>query len=260
MFRHQRSILSSFFGLTSTVQELWFGSMRRAGRRQRAFAFRTWGGKRKGAGRKRMLRGSRRVAHRTRPRLDRRFPVHVTTRIRAEVPRLRSRKTCNIIRRAMFAIMDEPGVRICHFSVQRRHLHLLCEADEAAALARGMKRFKQRVANGINRQLDGRRGSIFVDRYYMEVLRTPRQTRNVLVYVIQNAKKHGESVPAGRPDPYSSSFWFDGWRDDGWKCGLSPPPGGACVSPAQTWLLASGWRRLGLISIDERPAATRRRR
>ena len=214
-----------------------------------------WGGKRAGAGRK-PARGRKSVPHNARPRLASRFPVHVTTRIRDEVPRLRNRQRCGVIRQAMFQVMDEAGFRICQFSVQQSHLHLVCEAKSSAALARGIKRFKTRLARGLNRLL-ARKGSVFSDRYHMQILTTPRQTRNCVAYVMQNARRHGVALPtyAGGVDPYSSAWWFSGWRDDHWRRGLSPPEGGTCVSPAGTWLLDTGWRRYGLVRVDETPAA-----
>jgi len=219
-----------------------------------------WGGKRKGAGRKQRLPGPRRTPHRARPRLASRFPVHVTTRIRDEVPRLRNRKRCKVIRAAMLAVLDQPGFRICEFSVQKNHLHLICEARSTEALSAGIKRFKQRVANGLNRQLS-RKGSVFLDRYHMEILKNPRQVRNGLCYVLQNARRHRLAIPgdAGGVDPYSSAWWFGGWKNERWRSGVSPPADGrACVSPARSWLLNVGWRRHGLIGVTEVPAAGRR--
>lgn len=237
-------------------------SIKMAARRtkQLGMKFRTWGGKRKGAGRKRRLSGPRRVAHRRRPRLASRFPVHVTSRVVPGGPRLRSRKACRIIRNAMFAVSDQAGFRICQFSILGNHLHLVCEAKSNAALAAGLKRFKWRVARGIN-LLVGRRGSLFLDRYHMEILRTPAQVHAALCYVLHNARRHGMSLPrdTGGIDPFSSAWWFDGWSHEGWRRGLAPPPDGrACVSRAHTWLLSTGWRRRGLLDPLEMPAAGRR--
>ena len=221
--------------------------------------FHARGGKRKGAGRKRSLPGPRRVAHRRRPKLDSRFPVHITTRIRDDVPRLRNRLRYKAIRAAMCAVSDRNDFAICHFSVQKNHLHLICEADDNVALAAGIKRFKQRVANALNGPRR-RTGPVFFDRYHMRILKTPRHTRNTLCYVLQNARRHQVFIPtyAGGVDPYSSAWWFDGWRDGSWRNGLAPPEGPACVSAPGTWLLAKGWRRAGLIGVTEMPAAGRR--
>ena len=187
--------------------------------------------------------------------------MHVTTRIRDDIPRLRNRARYKAIRAALCAVADEPGFSICHFSVQQSHLHLICEADDSAALSRGIKRFKQRVARALNRPRR-RTGSVFLDRYHMQILKTPRQTRNTLCYVLQNARRHRAYIPdyAGGVDPYSSAWWFDGWKQEGWRAGLAPPEGPAWVSPAGTWLLSRGWRQAGLIGVTEMPAAGRKRR
>jgi hypothetical protein len=76
--------------------------------------------------------------------------------------------------------------------------------------------------------------------------------RNALVYVLQNWRKH--SVTGSGLDPCSSAAWFAGFRTP-----ISACPGPAPVVPARTWLAGVGWRRLGLIGIDERPAATGRK-
>ncbi len=212
-----------------------------------------WGGKRKGAGRKR--RASRkRVSHRTRPRLASRFPVHVTMRVKDDVRRLRNFKMCAVLRRAFVAGCKRQGFRICQFSVQNSHIHLVCEATSAQALSRGMQWFNAAVARGINGHLK-RRGGVFADRYHEEIMKTPRQTRNTLCYVIQNARRHRVKLPTDYKgiDPFSSAWYFDGWKDVAWRDDLAPPGAERPVATARTWLLEKGWRRHGLITIEEVP-------
>jgi hypothetical protein len=59
---------------------------------------------------------------------------------------------------------------------------------------------------------------------------------------------------AVRLDPASSARWFSGWRPQGLARvvgqSTADPP---AVSPAHTWLLAVGWRRLGLLDPAEVP-------
>ncbi len=151
----------------------------------------------------------------------------------------------------------ESGFRIVHGSVQTNHLHLIVEARDAAALARGMCGLLVRIARGLNRAW-GRRGKILADRYHACVLRTPLEVRRALVYVLHNAKKHGSLVRG--VDPFSSGPWFDGWReplDEGAVINLlrqnSP------FATARTWLLSVGWRRHGLIGLGESPLPAARR-
>ncbi len=79
-------------------------------------------------------------------------------------------------------------------------------------------------------------------------MRTPREVRNAIVYVMQNHRHHVRDHH--RIDPWSSAAWFDGWAS-------AVPPATASSSPVaapQTWLAKTGWRRHGLIGLDEAPA------
>ena len=187
-----------------------------------------------------------------------RFPVHVTKRVLPEVGRLRRFELCKVLQRAFVRGCNRDGFRICQFSIQGNHIHLICEARDAASLARGVQGWSVRVARGLNGVL-GREGTVFEDRYHVEVIKTPRQMRAALCYVMQNARRHGEQLDRrwNGMDPFSSAWWFDGWRDDRWRVGIIPaeePP----VSAAGSWLLTVGWRRHGLLAIDEVPAACQR--
>src|SRR5688500_7007623 len=91
---------------------------------QQALPFRTWGGARKGAGRK--PNGDRAgVSHRTRPALAARFPVHATLRVEKGVYNLRSQRSLNALKPAFYGGGVRVGFRMCEFSVQGNHLHLI---------------------------------------------------------------------------------------------------------------------------------------
>jgi REP element-mobilizing transposase RayT len=230
--------------------------------------FRTHGGRRAGAGRKPTHAGPSRLRHHKRPTIEARFPVHVTKRIRSGVTRLRRFELCKVLRHAfvhgcrMTTSIDGTVVefRICQFSIQGNHIHLICEASDNAALARGIQGWSVRIARWLNGYLE-RRGSVFDDRYHVEILTTPSQIRHALCYVLQNARRHHEVIDArfGGMDPFSSAWWFDGWKDATWKVGI-PPPEMRTVAAATSWLLTVGWKKskYGLISITEVPAAARR--
>jgi hypothetical protein len=131
--------------------------------------------------------------------------------------------------------------------LQKNHLHLIAEAKDREALSKGLQAFFVRCARGLNR-LWGRKGSVFADRYHDVVLRAPRQVRNALLYVLQNAWKHGDGYQG--PDPFSSARWFEGWRE---RLPRVRIPSGA--AEPRTWLLRIGWRRSGLLSLDSIPGA-----
>lgn len=165
------------------------------------------------------------------------------------------------VRAALAAGRSRFGFRLVHFSVQGNHLHLLAEAENRRALARGMQGLTVRVARAVNRRL-GRRGRVFGDRYHARALRTPRDVRIGLRYVLANVRKHfrREALAAGHVDDRSSAPWFDGWnRPSDLVFGrgrdfaeIQPP-----VEPARTWLLRIGWQRDGPLDVDDAPAAAR---
>jgi hypothetical protein len=209
------------------------------------------GGARLGAGRKRGPRPA--VRHRPRPRLRAGVPVHISLRVGREAAGLRRRKQHQAIRAVMRKTGCTEGFRICHYSIQGTHLHLICEATDERLLARGVQVFSSLVARRIN-QLLGRRGKVFADRYHCHSLTTPREVRNALSYVLNNWRHHGEDRGTWwKTDPFSSADAFDGWT-----IGVVEPPsprdGPAPVAPPETWLLTTGWRLYhSLVSPTEIP-------
>ena len=216
---------------------------------QTTLSFRGRGGRRAGAGRK-PAGDKPGVSHRSRPIHEPREPVHVTVRVVRGLPSLRCRSMFPVVRRSL-AAGSTRAFRIVHFSVQSHHLHLLVEADGVRALGRGMQGLGIRLAKAINGRL-ARTGAVWADRYHCRALRTPREVRNALVYVLLNRRKHSAS---GRGvDPCSSGQWFPGWKDE-LRPSSDPPP----VARPQTWLMSVGWRRAGTISFRDAPASPRRR-
>jgi hypothetical protein len=138
--------------------------------------------------------------------------------------------------------------------VQVDHVHLIVEADDKIALSRGLRGATIRLARAVNRAAH-RRGKVWGDRYHSRALRTPREVRAALVYVLQNWKKH--VTHAKGLDPCSSASSFAGWkrrssldRSDHARAGpLELVP----LEPAATWLLAKGWQRYGLVDVSEAP-------
>ncbi len=184
--------------------------------------------------------------HVARIALKRRFPVHVTLRLKAGLPSLRVRSTHDALLDALVAGSNRWGLRVLHYSAQTNHVHLICEADEELALARGMKGLCVRIARALNAEWM-RRGTVFEDRYHARILKTPLEVRNALVYVLLNARHHGQRLPGGI-DRCSSSAWFDGWT--------TTQDGGAASAPrspfpkATTWLLTCGWLHHGRIDPE----------
>lgn len=210
----------------------------------------THGGARKRAGRK-PVGDSAGVSHHGRPELTEMAPVHVTLRVLPHVWNLRSQRVLRVVEAALLGVRSWQEFRVVHYSLQGEHLHLIVEADGNRALSEGMQGLQVRLAKGLNR-LMGRHGRVFADRFHAHVLRTPAEVRNALAYVLLNHRSHmariGKRPATAALDPFSSATTFEGWRE----VGAEPA---TCTSPPQTWLLREGWRRHGLLSPSETPAA-----
>ncbi len=190
--------------------------------------YRGRGGYRPGAGRPKKPGAG--VPHVRRPTLAARHPVHVTARVRDEAARLRSRACFRVVASCIGNGCEREGFRLVHFSVQSNHLHLIVEARDAVALARGIQGLSIRVARAVNRVL-GRRGKVFADRYHAHQLRSPTEVANAVAYVLGNAMIH--AARRGRAvDPDAVDFLTSyGHRQ--------------LVAQPHTWLLRIGWT-LGL--------------
>ena len=221
------------------------------------------GGKRSGAGRP--AKGARpSERHKTREHLLASQPVHATLRIAPDLGSLRRRDMFKAVRWASLAVAytQQDTFRIVQLSIQGNHLHLICEAHDRLALARGIKGFAGSAAKHVNRTISKRRrerryGAVFPDRYHARILKSPTSTRNALSYVLNNWRHHG--YDRGRTwlvDPFSSGISFTGWtelagHDVMWKPPRTYEP--LWVWLPQTWLLRDGWRRAGPISAHDVP-------
>src|SRR5205085_181870 len=114
------------------------------------------GGWRPGAGRP---RGRTTMSHDTRERVAPSVPQHVTLRVVAGVPSLRTRPRVAIIREAI-ASAHRARFRIVHFNVESNHLHLIIESNSNDARARGLQGLQVRIARRLNAML-GRTGKLF---------------------------------------------------------------------------------------------------
>ncbi len=220
--------------------------------------FKTWGGQRAGAGRPaKRFRSSE--PHRPRPEHDPNHPVHITLRIVEGLESMRRSDGYEACRKALAHAARRRNFRVVHLSIQADHLHLIAEADDAVALSRGIQGFEVSAARHLNRSR-GRTGKVFEDRFHVRTLRTPKMVRNALGYALNNWRHHGhdqgDESRHWMVDPYSSGVAFTGWLEMKGESFLHLLPRSyrpLPVHPARTWLLASGWRRHGLISVRQVP-------
>jgi len=226
------------------------------------------GGKRKGAGRK--PKGRRAGSpHTKRPTIKPSHALHVVMRVVPAVGSMRRRSMYKAMRDASIIAAIRARFRIVHLSIQRTHIHMLAEADDKLALARGMQGFQISAARNINTILGAgtyrrRRGPVFADRYHVEVITSPKRARHALSYVLNNWRKHREDQ-AGLPstwlvDPFSSGILFPDWKELEdkavmWPIRESYDP--LMVFRPRSWLLREGWKLHGSISAREVPGKRR---
>ena len=223
------------------------------------------GGKRRGAGRK--PKGKRAgSAHQERPEIEPRNALHVVMRVVPAVGNLRRRELYKALRAATIVAAIRERMRIVHISLQRNHVHMLVEAEDKGALARGMQGFQISAARHVNTMLgDGRcrrrRGPVFADRYHLEVITSPTRAHHALSYILNNWRKHREDrhglASTWLVDPYSSGISFPDWQElDGkafmWPVRATYDP--LIVRRPRSWLLREGWKLCGAISARDVPS------
>jgi hypothetical protein len=182
-----------------------------------------------------------------------RHPCHVTLKVHPGLPSLRGARFVAELERSWRAACERGRFRLVHYGVQADHAHLIVEAASARDLACGLKAVAARLARAANRVFR-RSGPVLADRVHVRVLRTPREVRRAIAYVLLNARRHAAKAGrrvrdwVARVDPASSGRWFAGWRTPQPQARDAP-----AVAAPRTWLLAVGWRRHGLIDPSEVP-------
>ena len=207
------------------------------------------GGRRRGAGRKR-LTVKRAVPHRRRRAVLGEVPIHLTMRVVEGMPNLRDEAFLPEVDRCFEAACLRDGFRITCWTMQSNHFHLIVEASDRESLTAGIKGLKVRLARAMNRFFQ-RTGQAFAERCHEEFLTHHCQARHCVRYVLENAKRHStESVPPNDLDPFSSAHWFDGWRNFPRKRLLylrRRRP--RTTAPPVTRLLRPTWRSQGTLAV-----------
>ncbi len=201
------------------------------------------GGRRVNAGRKKAKVGGRKVPHRTRAKIETRFPFHLTVRIKGR-PVLRNKRSYHIFRRALGRAKCF-GLRTLQFALLGNHFHLQGEADSNRAVAQGMRSVNCTLSKSIGVRTE--------DRYHIEINRTPAQVRATLTYVFANAAKHFKRTRVF--DFFSSFLMFDDEegilirrrKDLDWRKPKIPAfvymQFAEPLSQPKSWLAQKGWKK-----------------
>jgi REP element-mobilizing transposase RayT len=94
------------------------------------------------------------------------------------------------VRRALVAGGRSDGFRLIYFAILGNHIHLIVEGDDRRSLSRGVQGLAIRIARAVNQAMSRKRGKVFSDRFHEHVLRSLRETKAAVHYVLNNYKKH----------------------------------------------------------------------
>jgi REP element-mobilizing transposase RayT len=196
-----------------------------------------WGGKRRGA-------------------VCAKWPLHITQGVSQGVLNLRRRSVLEAFARAAQKAAFR-GLKFNQFVILKNHLHMIAECSDNLALANGMQAFGISFTKAVKRisRQEGKgeiQGKVFAGRYHMHVLKTPSEVRKALKYVLFNETKHDRRRTT--LSIFSSSFAFSEVdaldltftrreRDKIERYWRGVAPIGNIVSPAESWLGRTGWKR-----------------
>ena len=151
----------------------------------------TRGGRRPNSGRKRIH--SRGVSHRVREKVSHRTPLHINFKYRTHI---RNKVCLRLLKKAIINARTH-GLKIIHFSLQSNHVHLIIESESNKILTKGMRSLTVTFAKGL------KKGRVQVERYHLHVLKSIKETRNAVLYVLFNKQKHEKGTYL-KIDEYSS--------------------------------------------------------
>ena len=150
----------------------------------------THGGRRPKCGRKRIH--SKGVSHNKREKVKSSTPLHVNFKYKLAV---KNKEGLKALHKAIKNARTR-GLRVIHFSLQHNHIHLIVEASNNSALTKGMRSLTITLAKALNK------GRVQLQRYHLHVLRSRRETKNAIHYVLFNERKHTGRMTV---DSYSSA-------------------------------------------------------
>lgn len=142
-----------------------------------------------------MLKRSRsgRILHAKRPVTTRR-PMHLTAHVHGDVPSLRRAEVLGAFRELVREARRR-GVRTVAFALMPTHLHWMVVPDSAGALRDATRYVFGQLAKRVN-ALAGRRGKVFLERFWSTCCASVRQAFHALGYVLKNAAR----LSGARPD------------------------------------------------------------
>lgn len=135
------------------------------------------------------------------------LPVHVTLRAAPDLPSFRDKAHYPAFEKALRDTRRD-DFRIVAYAIEPGTVHLIVEADDNGALARGMSSFAVRANRLFNASTGVGRGRVWAGRYWQRELATARDVRAALA--------HFPGVKIGaHPAEEPGTFLMRAARDEG---------------------------------------------
>lgn len=144
---------------------------------------------RKGAGRP--SKHDKGIRHIEREQLKKTSNLHITVKLEKSKAGLKNKQTLALLHKAIKKARLS-GLRILHYTLEFDHIHMLIEADNNHQLSRGMQSFGITFSKGINK-LKKLQGNVYKNRYHLRLIKTYKEIKNVMNYILSNGVKHKTS-------------------------------------------------------------------
>jgi hypothetical protein len=120
-------------------------------------------------------------------------PLHVNFKYRTFI---RNKNSLKLLKKAIQNARSH-GLKVLHYSLETNHVHLILEVASNAILTKGMRSLTVTMAKGLGL------GRVQVERYHLHVLRSIREVKHAIHYVLFNKQRH-EKRKYSTIDQYSS--------------------------------------------------------
>lgn len=140
------------------------------------------------------------IRHTPREVISKPSPLHLTVKLkRADI---QNKVVLRILKHAIYRSRLQ-GVRVVHFSLEHDHVHLYVECGNNFVLGKAMKAFGVTFVRGINK-FKRSKGQLYKYRYHLRILKSAREVKNVINYILKNGIKHGRTLKV--INPYNSAL------------------------------------------------------
>lgn len=130
------------------------------------------------------------IRHTSREEIFKPSPLHLTVKLkRADI---QNKVVLRILKHAIYRSRLQ-GLRVIHFSLEHNHVHLYAECESNFVLGKAMKAFGVTFVRRVNK-LKKIKGQLYKYRYHLRVLKSARDAKNVINYILKNGIKHGRTL------------------------------------------------------------------